>query len=477
MISGFLARILWGTLGVVVLMAGAAAETSTVSQAGALDPVPQQAFTDRGTSGAGGDESVDEALSLLHAFPSSESEPASPSETALADSMGAADRPTPFYQRWLDALFDLLAPGVPYSRDKLVFIVGTSVGYDTNVLYSGANKIGSATYGINGQVDYHFGTRRLKVDARLIGGINYYVNRPGGSDDQNYALTLAVDYQWMPRLGVSFNTYSAYLSQPSPQLVGGIFQYSGSYFYTNSSLDLTYQVRPRFSLVLGYAVNGFKYDDETVNQGSGFYQQNFSLSGNWLYSPRTTLILQYRFNPVTYYESDVGSTGQFLLAGFKQTLSPRLNYSLMFGAEYRSLENPAPGSPSSYLGPFVEGTLNYSLAPNSVITGGLRYGTEPSGNSGVTIRQTFRANLGVSRQLGSRLSLGAGVSVEHDNYDQPGLISDFSQIVYNASVSLRYQFALYTSVVVRDDYIVLHSTAPGNSYTRNYISLGLDVTF
>jgi opacity protein-like surface antigen len=442
----------------------------------ALDPVPEQAFTAQSAV------PVAEAIPAARAVPVAEGIPkttplgASDGEAAFDWWLAQANKPTPFYQKWLQSLFDLVAPGEPYRRDKLVLTLGTSIGYDNNVFYSAINRIESALFGVNMGADYHFGSRRLQLDTTLTGGVNYYENRPGGENDQNFTLKLTLNYQLMPRLALGFRTITSYLSQPEPQLIGGSFQYGGSYFYTDTVLDVSYQLRPRLGISISYDYNALRYEDETINESSGFYQQTVSLSGNWLLTPRTTLILQYRYNPVTYYEAGIGSTGQFLLVGIQQSLSPRLKYKFMFGAEHRALENPAPDSPSSYLGPFAEGTLSYSFAPRSELNGSMRLGTEPSGSTGVTIRQTFRANLGVNHFIGSRLSLGASVGYEKDIYDQPG-IEDLTQDIYSATLSLRYQFALYMSVVLSDSYLAVEGSAVNSSYTRNFTTLGLEVTF
>lgn len=438
----------------------------------AADPVPEQAFVARAAYQAA--PPVEAApIPRVEAIPSADD---TAGDSAFDWWLAQTRQTTPFYQRWMDAVFNLIAPGEPYRRDKLVLVLGTSVGYDDNVLYSPTEKIGSSVFGVNGAADYHFGSRRLQLDANLGAGVNYYQRRPGGNSDQNFALALAAQYQLLPRLELTFNTHTSYLSQPSPQLIGGSFQYTGNYFYTDTEVGFSYQVRPRLSLVGSYDYNAIQYEDEAFNDGSGFYQQTFSLSGNWLVSPRTTFIVQYRYNPVNYYEAGTSSTGQILLVGFEQSLSPRLKYEFLFGAEHRALENADPDSPSSYLGPFAEGTLNYNFAPRSTLTGSLRLGTEPSGTSGVTIRRTFRMGLDATHFIGSRLSVNLGVSYEKDQYDQPGAV-DYTQDIYSVSVALRYQFALYTSVVLRDSYLAVEGTLQNTSYTHNFTSLGLELTF
>lgn len=461
----------------------AAGQAAAQSDSSAREPIPEHAFASRDAAASQGlsaaSTPVRKALpanapaSMLFAAPPPEVD----TSTAFSDLLNAQKTPPPFYRRWLDALVDIVAPDEPYRRDKLTLVLGTSVGYDNNVLYSPIDPIASATAGFHGAADYHFGSRRMKLDASLTGGVTYYENRPGGSSDQNYALKLALDYKLMQRLAFSFNTFTAYLSQPSPQVIGGLYQYSGSYFYTNTAMTLNYQMRPRFGLSLSYAFTGLKYDDEFINEGSGYYQENYTIGGNWLVTPRTAFLLQYRYNPVHYYESGISSTGQILLVGLQQSLSPRLNYTLLGGVEHRTLENPSPDNPGSYMGPFVEGTLNYQFAPRSSLNGTLHFGTEPSGTQGVTIRTTFRASLGVSHSLGSRLTLDGNLGFERDNYDQPGVITDYTQDIYTASLALRYNLALFTYVVLRDDYLLLGTTLPDGGYSRNAVSLGLEVQF
>lgn len=379
--------------------------------------------------------------------------------------------------QWAQSVLDFFRVRDPYSRSRVETRVGTNLGYDDNTLYSATDKRSSATASVYGRIDYNFGAPRLNIAIGLRGNVTAYENRPGGNQDQTYGVNVAVGYQWTRRLRLDFATNTAYLAQPSPQLVGGIFQFTGNYLYTDTSLEVGYALQPRLGLSLGYSINGIRYEDESINEQSGFYQQNFSLATNWLLSPRVTLSLTYRYNPVTYYESGLGSTGHFLLLGVVHTLSPRLKYQLTFGAEYRQLESPLADGPSSYLGPYAESLLTYNFLPESGVAANLRVGTEPSGVSGLAIRETARGGVSVFHTIGRRLRLEAGVTVEYSRYDQPGVAEDFDQSVGSASVSAKYEFVRQAFVVLRDDYLVVWSSTPNSDYTRNYVSLGMEVSF
>jgi hypothetical protein len=435
-----------------------------------LESAPEQAFVGESAP------AVEAPAETLSPEPALTLDPASAEEITSLGGQSAEKREK-WFQRWLDTLSALWPAGEPGMRDNLVLTLNTSVGYDTNVLYSATNKIASATAGANAVLDYKFGSPRFQLKSQLTGGVLYYQNRPGGNRDQNYQLLLAAEYQWKPRVHFSFSTNTAYLAQPQPQLVGGVQQFTGSYFYTNTNLGAQIALRPRWSLTLGFQINGFRYEDQAINEGSGYSQQNYSLGMNYLITPRTTLQLQYRYNPVEYYETGNGSTGHYLLVGMQQTLTPRFTYALDGGIEYRQLENPNPNSPKSYAGPFVQGEMTYKAGPNFNVGGNFRFGTEPSGGTTVTIRQTFRAGLSATKSFGYHFDAALNIYYTSDRYDQSPPFQDFSQEIYTAAIDLRYKFARYVALTLHYDYQYVTQEPPQTEYTRSYISLGMQFIF
>jgi hypothetical protein len=465
---------------VILLLAAACAfAEEEASPTPSLEPMPEQAFSAQAAKAtpapaAAPAETPTETSSVgttaLTLGPDSEAE-----ITSLDGQ--SAERKERWFQRWLDTLSALWPVGEPGVRDNLVLTLNTNVGYDTNVLYSATNKVGSATAGANAVLDYKFGSPRFQLESKLTGGVLYYQDRPGGNRDQNYQLLLAAEHQWRPRVHFSFSTNTAYLAQPQPQLVGGVQQFTGSYFYTDTNLGAQIALRPRWSLTLGFQINGFKYQDEAINEGSGYTQQNYSLGMNYLLTPRTTLLFQYRYNPVQYYASGNGSVGQFLLVGVQQTLTPRFTYGLNGGLEYRELQSTNPNGPKSYAGPFVEGEMTYKAGPDFDIGGNLRYGTEPSGGTTVTVRQTFRAGLSATKAFGYHFDAGLNIYYTSDRYDQSPPFSDYSQDTYTASIDLRYKFARYIALTLHYDYQYVTQEPPPTEYTRSYISLGMQFIF
>lgn len=379
---------------------------------------------------------------------------------------------------YFDSLSNFISPTDPSGRDNLVLGLRLTAGYDTNVLYSGINQIASLTSTAALTGSFRFGTPRFSIATQFAGGATYYENRPGGNEDTNASVAIISDYQYRPRLRFHFDALVQYLSQPSSQIVGGVFAFSGPYVVTNANFEATFELRPRASLVAGYSLNAIRYEDEVINTSAGFISQTFNLTYNYLIDPRTTLLANYRYNPIAYYEGDAGSDGHVILFGMTRSISPRTEWTLRAGGEFRSLRNPVDSADAtSYLGPFVEGEAAYQLGEKSTLEGTLRYGTEPSGVSSVTIRQSFRATVSITRELGPRLSVEGLVSYQNDNYDQPGMVPDFAQTVYSGNLSLNYAFNSSISAVLGYSYFQVASEIEDSSYNRSFISGGIEFSF
>jgi hypothetical protein len=379
--------------------------------------------------------------------------------------------------RLTEELANFFPVGMPGMRDKLQFTLSSSIGYDTNVSYASIDPQKSATAGVNGAISYKFGSPRFKVDAELTGGTTYYQNRPGGSNDNNYHLVLGVDYQMNPRLSFSFDTDDAYLSQPDPQLIGGIAQFSGSYYYTNTGFNLQYSLRPRWALTAGFRLSGIKYEDEAINTFSGYSQQTYSLGAQFLFSPRSTLTFEYRYNPIQYNTDGLGSDGHYLTFGINQTLSPKLTLGLSGGAEYRKLKNTTDNGRDSYLGPFFEGDLAYSAGPGFTIKGNMSFGTEPSGAASVSIRTSFRTGLSVSKTFAKHFELGLGLFYSRDENEQTAPATNYTQEYFTGNIDLRYRFTPAAALLLHYDYNSEAASYANGDYTRSFSSLGLELTF
>lgn len=373
--------------------------------------------------------------------------------------------------------FSIFGPPAPGSRERATLTFGLRGGYDDNVFTTNIDQEGSAFSSVFGSLDYSLGTERLKLSVQLSGGVTYFDNREPDPTDYNGAGSIRLEYRPSRRLMINAMASVQYLSQPDPTLIGNISRFSGDYTVANLGFDVSYNIRPRWSVTLGYTFLGLEYADEAANQSLGFYDQNFSLSLTYLVSPKASVVAEYRYNPLTYYETDEGSDGHLMLFGFDYSISPRAIWTLRGGGEARSIREPVEIGEDSYLGPFVESQFSYSYLPQSAISVNLRYGTEPSGISNLAIRQTFRAWASIDHAFTGRLSGNAAIYFQNDNFDQPGEVNDFSQNVITGALGLRYRIGPAFAVFGRYEYSTVQSDIESSEYARNVTSIGIELIY
>lgn len=393
------------------------------------------------------------------------------------DRVSTEAEPQKFFGEWLGNLLSMGSSGDPDSKDRFRLSLSLRAGYDSNVLASPVDEIGSGFSALTGGAVYFIGSQRFEFSLEASGGVTLYENRPGGRIDYNGRLSMGGFYRFNRRLTFNSSVNAAYLSQPNPELEGGVSSFQGDYIVTNISFDAAYLLTPTLTLRPGYRFNSIQYQDEVVNQASGFNSQTFSFTMEWLARPATTILAEYRYNPVTYNLEGEGSEGHILTLGFTQLFSPKLEWTLQGGAEYRLIQNPFQNATTTYLGPFVESTLTYQFAPASELSGKLRYGTEPSGTGGVTIRQTLRSTLGVVHSFSGRLSLDVGIGYENSYYDQPDVIPDYTQIYYFGYANARYRVSNSISLNLGYSYTAVEVDLGNGNYTRGVTTLGFEFSF
>ncbi|CAN5657263.1 hypothetical protein BH09VER1_BH09VER1_00050 [soil metagenome] len=350
-------------------------------------------------------------------------------------------------------------------------------GFDSNVFTTKNDPISSFYTNVSGGIDYSFGSPRLQLGSNLNGGVTYYYNRPGDKIDLNGTFSTRAIYKATPRLTLALNTQTAYLAQPDISIVGSTNRQNGDYLYSNTTFSAAYQWTEIFSTVTAYNFTVFYYVDDTLNQEQGRIDQTVSQSLRWLILPKTTLIAEYRANPVVYFNADLNQFSNFFLVGIDQIFNPRFTWNGRLGAQLNFNQNPVDGS-SIYIGPYMESTLNYQFGPASTVYWNMRYGTEASGLTNVTQRQTFRTGVGVNHAITARLSANLGMNYQCNYYSQSDVIPSFIENIVDFSAGLR--FAINRHAALEAGYQFTIDIAPNASereYSRNVVFVGANLNF
>jgi len=365
-----------------------------------------------------------------------------------------------------------------FAGSPLDFTASIREGYDDNLFTTRTDKDASFYTNWAAGVAYQFGSPRLQLNASLGGGVTYYYTRPGDKVDFNGQFALSATYLATPKLTLSINTTTAYMSQPDTNIIGGTNRVNGDYIYSNTSIDASYQWTEKFSTVTGYQGYANYYLEQSLNDTQSFLSQTIKQSFHWLLLPKTTVVVEYRANPIIYTGgADLNSFGNFGLVGFDQVFNPRFKWTARLGVEQRFNQNPVDGN-SMYFGPYGESNLSYQFGPASTLSWNARYGTEPSGLTNVTQRQTFRTGLALSHGFTPRLSGNIGLNFEVDYFDQSGVINTFTQTIYDVSAGLNFRVNRLVSLSAGYQFVAVN--APENisfEYTRNVVYMGANFAF
>jgi len=350
-------------------------------------------------------------------------------------------------------------------------------GFDDNLFTERTNKDSSFYTNFAAGVNYQFGGPRLRLSADLTGGVTYYYTRPGDKIDFNGALSLSAVYEATPKLSISINSSTAYLAQPDTSIIGSTNRVDGDYINLNTSIDASYQWTEKFSTVTGYSITGNYYLESSLNSTLSQFSNTLKQSFRYLLLPKTTLVAEYRAQAVIYSGADQNSFGNFALLGFDQTFNPRFRWTLRGGIEQRFLNNAIDGA-STYLGPYLETNLSYQFGRSSTLGWNARYGTEASGLTNVTQRQTFRTGLSLSHGFTPRISANLTTNFNVDYFDQANVITTYYQTTFDVGVGVSFLVNRFVSLSAGYNFTsVLAPQQVNVEYNRNILYVGANFTF
>jgi Putative beta-barrel porin 2 len=373
-------------------------------------------------------------------------------------------------------------------------------GYDDNVSTTSGSPQGSAFVNSTIGITYNFGSPRTQLSLQLGGGITDYFDRPGNTDpDYNAYLGLSLKHNFTPRLILNVVAYAAYQAEPDFGIGTGFNRRSGNYFYTSDKFTLSYLWTPRFSTATSYNFSALVYDTGANGVGSfeNRIENTFGNEFRFLIWPTTTVVAEYRIQFTSYLDSDADAVGNYLLAGFDHSFSPRLHLSFRGGLQLRSLDSTqlVPASIALVNGvltfvpahtihqstdsssPYFESTVTYVLGQTTSVTWTERYGIEEPDIPGQPGRTTFRTGLEAKHNWTPRISSRLAVFYSHDHYGPRGPTPAFDEDSIDAATSLRYAITRSLGAEIGYNYTDIISGVNLRGYSRNRVYGGVDFSF
>ena len=372
-----------------------------------------------------------------------------------------------------------------FERRPFRFSFAVYEGYNSNVNTTSRNQIESLYTQIAAGVSYEFGTSRLQLNAALSAALAFYYNNTNLQDDGLFPtinFTLGANYAATPRLDLSINTYTAFLSQPNFTFAGAPTSYDGDYLISSTTFGAKYLWLPKFATETSYTPVFYYFTDPDQNDIQGRFEQTVSQQFLFLWKPTTALVLEYDFNTRNYFTAkDLDSIGNFLLAGFDHTLNPRSTLTVRGGVEQRFNQNPYGGT-DIYIGPFGSMNFNYALGKDTTVGLQARYGTTGSGFSNYNQAQQFLLGFNAAHQFTRRIAANAFFNYQNNFYDQPGsdgAAPDFYDNIFNAGANVSFNVYRNWSLLAGYSFTSLISTDSlyERDYTQNIVYVGTEVDF
>ncbi|HSI12049.1 MAG TPA: outer membrane beta-barrel protein [Chthoniobacter sp.] len=243
--------------------------------------------------------------------------------------------------------------------------------------------------------DVQFANRRTLFTFDLGGGLDYYWNRPGKKQDYTGNVSLVYLRKLTGRLQFTAEADASYqsqpdFSQPNQPTSGNL----GSYLSANAKADVSYRLTPRFSTVTSVSYNSVLYQDAGPNVDN-YASTTFGTELRYLFSPRLTLLGELRYSSDAHDNSAALDTASYYaLIGGELSLSRRFTASLRLGESVQKFSSSGDSDST----PYVEATLNYRIAQQTILSWNGRYGYEEAGTpntrtivarSGLQLTQIF----------------------------------------------------------------------------------------
>jgi hypothetical protein len=315
-------------------------------------------------------------------------------------------------------------------------------------------------------------TRRSLLTVDLTGGETYYFNREDDPTEFNGSITATWLYRFSPRLQITAQVNSAYLSQPdlsranTPER-----QIRGDLINTLGRFDAAYRFTPRFSMTLSASYAGNRYT-EVAEQVSDYDNLTVGIQATYLWKPRWTLLTEYRHSQYVYSNNPIlDSQTDYLLIGAEFAINPRLTGSVRLGGARRVFD--VGGEQTT---PYAETTTTYRSTARSSVVWTNRFGFEES-FSPQDERLVYRSTIQYLYAFSPRLRGSASVNLIHEINTNETTGIEVAQDTFDATIGLDYQMTKDLGLFANYSFTLLNSNLDFTSYYRNRVSIGASYAF
>ena len=359
--------------------------------------------------------------------------------------------------------------------------------YDDNINTTAKDQLGGftsgATIGLRAEIPAEQTFFRMNSEY----GVNYAPGRTSGEIDQTVVFSGLLSHTFTPRLVADLNATARYALEPAvSDIISGRstqLQQSGNYFENNTAASISYNLSRRWTMTARGSWDLWRYDSSlnASNNDRSIYEGSADL----IYSlaPRTFAGVGYRYSVQDYTYPGTNDARNAALQNvyltFSHVFNPRLSANVNAGYESDSFGDGSQStSPSGSLG------LNYNYSRDAVVSLGFRYGFSATQNGQFGGSQTATFFCSANYRFTQKLFVTVNGLYANEQFLNPvpgafipGSPIPSSQDSYQIGLSLRYEFNRWVSTSLNYNYEEVVSQIAGNSFTRNRIGLGMNLSY
>jgi hypothetical protein len=390
--------------------------------------------------------------------------------------------------------------------------------YDDNYTTTSANKQGSFGFQVSPQFELNAPFQQTELGLRYIYGLSYYQQREnlGQSPiDQTHQFDLWLDHafteRWQARVQNSFVVgQEPELLNPSGTGSATQQRVNGNNIVNTAKISLTTDWTRLFSTVLSYQNTFYNYQNSGATAASflpggsgaslaGLLNRDenlMSLDFQWHIEQTTTAFIGYQygqiiytgnepiaFSPITgfFTSSARDNRSHYGYVGVQHDFLDNLSGTARVGVQYTQDYNDSSATAS--LSPYASASLVYTYALGSYAQIGLTHSqnatvqSQLSASGQLTQDQESTVVYGsINHRITSKLTAGALANFQNSSY-KDGAFNGQTDNFYSLGLNLNYSFTSNFSVEAGYNFDDSVSVAPGQSYTRNRVYMGVTASY
>jgi hypothetical protein len=316
-------------------------------------------------------------------------------------------------------------------------------------------------------------TRRSLFTFDLNANQSYYWEREKDPAEYNGSFDLKYLYRFTPRLQLTTQVNTAYISQPDLSRVNTPQrQTQGDLINGLVRMDLAYRITPRLSLSLTGNFSGNRYT-EKVEQIGDFNELTFGLEARYLWKARWTLLAEYRHGMTDYLNrDDLDASTNYLLVGSEFIISPRLSGSLRMGEAIKTFESTG----DSQSAPYVESSVTYRSTARSSVQWNNRFGFEEPASPDEE-RLVYRSTISYNYAFTPHLRATVGANLLHEITTSQSTDVKTGQDTVEISLGFEYEMTRRFNLNGSYTFTLVNTNTGLSDYYRDRVFFGGEYTF